>query len=40
VVWFLAPNFWSRAAWVRVLALHYFLCGVVAARTGSGAEQA
>jgi hypothetical protein len=26
--------------WVRVLALYYFLGGVVAARTGSGAGQA
>jgi hypothetical protein len=28
VLWWLAAlNFWSRRAWARVLALHYFLHG-------------
>jgi hypothetical protein len=26
------PNVWSKEVWVRVLALHYFLPGVVARR--------
>jgi hypothetical protein len=37
VVWWLAPILWSSEAWVRVFALHYFLCGGVNARAGSGA---
>lgn len=40
VVRWLATNFWSKGAWIQVLDLHYFLCGVVPARTGSGTTQA
>jgi hypothetical protein len=29
-------KFLEQETWVRVLALHYFLCGVAAARAGSG----
>jgi hypothetical protein len=33
-----SPKFLELGVWVRVLALHFFLRGVVVAWVGSGAE--
>jgi hypothetical protein len=33
------PNVWNKGVWVRVLALHYFLHGVVARRVKSWYHQ-